>query len=128
MRVIGVIGRKGGVGKTTVAVHLAAEYAARKRKVVVVDADMQGSATYWADPGALPVPVVHLPLEDASDVPTWSRDIEAMDADVVIIDGPPHLPEAQYETLRQLAFDQRRSQHSILLEGVDMALAKHGKG
>ena len=45
MRVIGVIGRKGGVGKTTVAVHLAAEYAARKRRVVVVDADMQGSAT-----------------------------------------------------------------------------------
>ncbi len=53
MRVIGVIGRKGGVGKTTVAVHLAAEYAARKRKVVVVDADIQGSATYWADPAAL---------------------------------------------------------------------------
>ena len=36
------------------------------------------------------------------------------------------LPEATYERVRQLAFDQRRSQHSILLEGVDMALAKHG--
>ena len=91
MRVIGIIGRKGGVGKTTVAVHLAAEYTARRRRVMVVDADMQGSATYWADPGALPVPVVPLPLEDASDVPTWSRDIAAMDADVVVIDAPPHL-------------------------------------
>ena len=36
------------------------------------------------------------------------------------------LPEATYERVRQLAFDQRRSQHSILLEGVDMVLAKHG--
>ena len=38
------------------------------------------------------------------------------------------LPEATYEAVRHLAFEQRRSQHSILLEGVDMALAKHGKG
>ncbi len=38
------------------------------------------------------------------------------------------LPEATYEAVRQLAFEQRRSQHSVLLEGVDMALAKHGKG
>ena len=39
MPVIGVIGRKGGSGKTTIAVHLAAELATGKRTVAVVDAD-----------------------------------------------------------------------------------------
>ena len=44
MRVIAVVGRKGGIGKTTVAVHLAGELAARGRRVHLVDADPQGSA------------------------------------------------------------------------------------
>jgi len=94
VRVIGVIGRKGGVGKTTVAIHLAAELASGRRKVVVVDADVQGSATYWAEPGNLPVEVVHLPLEGASAVAAWNRDIQNLDADVVVVDGPPHLDAA----------------------------------
>ena len=94
MRVIGVIGRKGGVGKTTVAIHLAAELASARRRVVVVDADMQGSAAYWAEPGNLPVPVVHLPLEGASAVAAWNRDIQTLDADDVVVDGPPHLDAA----------------------------------
>ncbi len=32
----------------------------------------------------------------------------------------------RYEQLRTLAFNTRRSQHSLLLEGVDLVLAKHG--
>jgi hypothetical protein len=38
------------------------------------------------------------------------------------------LSEDMYEALRTLAFNERRSQHSLLLEGVEMVLAKHGKG
>ncbi len=99
MRIIGVIGRKGGVGKTTVAVHLAAEYASPRRKVIIVDGDMQGSATYWAEPGNLPIDVVHLPLEDEQSVPAWSRDIRAMDADVVIVDA--HLKNGFNDSFEQ---------------------------
>jgi len=95
MRIFGVIGRKGGVGKTSIAVHLAAAFATRKRqKVILVDADPQGSATYWAEPGNLPVPVIPDPLEADSAVDAWSRRVLGLDADVVVLDGPPHLNAA----------------------------------
>ncbi len=32
----------------------------------------------------------------------------------------------RHEQLRALAFHSRRSMHSLLLEGVDLVLAKHG--
>ncbi len=94
MPVIGVIGRKGGCGKTTIAVHLAAELATSKRTVAVVDADTQGSATYWSEPGNLPVPVLHYPLEHAREIHAWSRRVRDVDADIVVLDAPPHLNEA----------------------------------
>src|ERR1700744_3934037 len=44
MRTIAVIGRKGGSGKTTVAVHLAIGLHLRGRRTVVADIDPQRSA------------------------------------------------------------------------------------
>jgi chromosome partitioning protein len=42
-------GEKGGVGKTTLATHLAVMQRARERSVVLVDADPQGTSSTWAD-------------------------------------------------------------------------------
>lgn len=45
MKFIAIVGRKGGVGKTTLALGLAAHFSRKGRRVLVVDLDPQGSAT-----------------------------------------------------------------------------------
>jgi chromosome partitioning protein len=89
--IIAVLNQKGGVGKTTLAVHIAAALAMQGARVLLVDADPQGSARDWAAArtGAPLFPVVGL------DRPTIHRDLPqlAKDYDHVIIDGPPRVTD-----------------------------------
>ena len=48
MSIILIGGEKGGTGKTTLAVNMAASRARAGHDVLVVDTDPQGSASYWA--------------------------------------------------------------------------------
>ncbi|HQS65425.1 MAG TPA: ParA family protein, partial [Acidovorax defluvii] len=47
-KVIALLNQKGGAGKTTLATHLAGEFAMQGQHVTLLDADPQGSALDWA--------------------------------------------------------------------------------
>src|SRR5579863_5728173 len=90
-KVIAMLNQKGGVGKTTLAIHIATAMAHRNRKVLLLDADPQSSALDWAAArdGQPLFPVVGLPKSSIhKELPTLTEKF-----DIVVIDGPPRVHE-----------------------------------
>ena len=88
--IYGLTNSKGGVGKTTIAVHLAAYLARKKRAVIFIDADPQQSASTWIEELSLSIRLETLdtPEEIIHRVANL-----AADADDIVIDGPAGLSE-----------------------------------
>ena len=88
--VIAVAQRKGGVGKTTLAVCVAAEFRRWGRNVALIDADPQRSACHWAELGNLQFPAYELTLGNQP-VIKWVNDLIAIskDYEYLVVDTAP---------------------------------------
>lgn len=85
---LALAGLKGGTGRTTLAVALAAEARARGRRTLLVDMDPRGDAHAWSlAAGPLAPPTLRLPGADAGQAERLRA--LAFGHDLTVIDTPP---------------------------------------
>lgn len=90
--IVALLNQKGGTGKTTLALHLAGQWARRGARVTVVDADPQGSALDWSQArSAEGHPRLFGVLGLARDTLHREAPELARAVDHVVIDGPPRV-------------------------------------
>lgn len=98
MKIVAIVSQKGGVGKSTLAVHLAAAAEASGLTSVVLDLDQQASAAGWKDSREAETPVVtaipHTRLRQGLET------AKSGGADFVVIDTAPHAEAASLAAAR----------------------------
>ncbi|MEO4049024.1 ParA family partition ATPase [Pseudomonas sp. CAU 1711] len=90
--IVALLNQKGGVGKTTLATHVAGELALRGQNVILLDADPQGSALDWTQRRSQQgLPRLFSAVGLARETLHQEAPELARRADHIIIDGPPRI-------------------------------------
>lgn len=98
MRTIALINQKGGVGKTTVALHLAAAFWQHGADALVLDLDPQASATEWHDARAEQLP--HVESIQPARLAKVVEHAAEIGTDALILDTAPHAESTALDAAR----------------------------
>lgn len=90
-RIIAIGNLKGGVGKTTLAVHIAAALQTSRTDVLLLDADPAGAALSWWQKGLLDFDAAALPSPKPGQLDAWAKKLNAQikPYNLAVIDLPP---------------------------------------
>lgn len=125
MKVVAVANRKGGVGKSTIAGHLAVAAAAAGERVVLMDTDPQGSlASWWNARNANDVQFAHAELVE---LPDQFRALAERGFTLAIIDTPPAVTTtiaAVVDAADLVVVPTRPSPHDLRAVGATVELCR----
>jgi chromosome partitioning protein len=88
MKIVAIISQKGGAGKTTLAVHLAAAAAASGHSTAIIDLDPQATAASWGDRRTANAPEVI--SGQAARLPALVSAARENGADFLVLDTAPN--------------------------------------
>lgn len=88
MPTIAMVSQKGGAGKSTLALHLAAEASSQRRRALLIDLDPQGNVAKWGDRRGDAPPDVS--AEHPANLDKALRAAETEGYDLIVLDTAPH--------------------------------------
>jgi chromosome partitioning protein len=98
MRTIALINQKGGVGKTTVALHLATAFHQANAATLILDLDPQASASEWHDAREAELP--HVESIQPARLSKAISTAQEIGTEVLILDTAPHSEGTALEAAR----------------------------